>query len=63
MFFKLGALKISQISQENSCVGVSFKQPSGMQLCQKETPKEVLSCEICEIFKSILYRNNLVASK
>ena len=24
MFFKIGALKISQYSQENTCVGVSF---------------------------------------
>ena len=24
MFFKIGALKVPQISQENTCVGVSF---------------------------------------
>ena len=35
-------LKVSQISQENACVGV-----------------QVLSCEICEIFKKTYFEEHL----
>ena len=49
-------LKISQNSQENTCVGVSFLinlHASGLQLYQKkETPTQVFSCEFSEIFKN-----------
>ena len=38
---KLVFLKVSQISQENSCVGVS--------------PSKVLSCEFCKIFENIFF--------
>ena len=51
-------LKISQMSQGNTCVGVSFLQscePSGLQLYSKETPAQVLSCEICEILKNTCF--------
>ena len=43
--------KISQISQEITCIGVLFcGRPC------KETPVQVVSCEFCEIFKTrILY--------
>ena len=44
-------LKISQISQENTCVGVSFYE--------KETPTQVLSCKICEIFKNTCFEEHL----
>ena len=45
-------LKILQISQENTWVGVSYLQsckPSGLQLYSKKTPTQVFSCEIWEI--------------
>ena len=42
-------LKILQILQENTCVGVSFKQTCFFN----KTPTQVFSCEICEIFKNI----------
>ena len=37
-------LKISQISQENSCIGDFFKKVTGLL----ETATQVFSCEICE---------------
>ena len=46
-------LKISQISQENTCAGVSF------QLYQKETPAQVFSREICEIFKNTYFEEHM----
>ena len=48
-------MKISQNSQKNTCVGVSFWQscrPEGLQLYQKVTPTQVFSCEDCDIFKN-----------
>ena len=44
VLWKKGFLKISQISQENICVGVSFRPA--------KTPTLVLSCEISEISKN-----------
>ena len=47
-------LKISQNSQENTCARVSFLiklQAWGLQLFEKETLAQVLSCEFCEISK------------
>ena len=41
-------LKISQCSQENTFVGISFSIK--LQVYQKKTPTHVLSFEICEIF-------------
>ena len=46
--------KILQISQENTCAGISFFtlffMPSGLQLYYKETPTQMFFCEIYEIF-------------
>ena len=48
MFLEIGVLKVSQISQENTCVGVSKTQ--------------VFSYELCETFKSkCFYRTPPVA--
>ena len=55
-------LKISQISQDNTCVGVSFEQscrPDDLQLYYKQTPTKVFSCEICGIFKNIYFEEHL----
>ena len=53
LFFTTGVLKNYQISQENTCVGISFYK-SCMPL-EKETPTQVLLCEICEIFNDTLF--------
>ena len=48
-------LTVSQNSQENTCVRSSFLIK--LQLCnfvKKETPTQVLSCKLYEIFKSTL---------
>ena len=53
---KKAFLKISQDSQENPCVVVSFNKITGLEVCnfiRKETPTQVFSCEYCEIFKNI----------
>ena len=42
-------LRVSQISQENTCVGVSFYyrcRPEDLQLCKNKTPTQVFPCEI-----------------
>ena len=55
-------LKISQISQENTCVGISFyKSCSLRRLCNfiKKTPTQVFSCWICKTFKNIYYVEHL----
>ena len=48
-------LKISQISQENTCVGVLW----GLQLYQKETPTQMVSCEIYKIFRNTFFTEHL----
>ena len=51
-------LKISQNSQENTCVRVSFlimAQAEGSNIVEKEAVAQLFSCEICDIFKSKFY--------
>ena len=55
-------LKISQNSQENTCVRVSFLikfQASACNLIKKETLTQVFSCEICESFKNAFFIKHL----
>ena len=56
-------LKISQNSQENTCVGVSILinlHASGLQLYQKkETTTQVFSCEFSEIFKNTFFSEHI----
>ena len=57
MFYKNKALlKISQNSQENICVGVSFL----IKFIKKETPTQVFSCEFCEIFNNAFFSCRLL---
>ena len=49
-------LKILQILQENTCVGVST---AGLQLYWKQAPTQLFSCEICEIFKNTYFVEHL----
>ena len=53
---KIMFLKISQNSQKNTCVGVLFDK---LQVFRVETPTQVLSCVICEIFKNICFEEHL----
>ena len=48
--------KISQYSQENTCVEVSFKQKN----YQKETQTQMFSCEYWEISKKPILKNTCV---
>ena len=52
--------KISQISQEKTCIGVFLMklQTWDRQLCQKETPTEVFSYEIWEFFKNTYFEEH-----
>ena len=55
-------LKISQYSQENACVRVSFQSscgPSDLQLFKKEILPQVFFCKYCEIFKKAYFGENL----
>ena len=55
-------LKISQYSQENTCVGVTVLQSPGHQLYQKETPIQMFSRGYCEVLKNnSFHRTSLVA--
>ena len=60
------SLEISQNSQENSCVRVSFLikfKAVVFNFIKKETLTQVLSCEFCEICKNTFsYRASPVAS-
>ena len=54
--------KISHISQENTCVGVSFlikMQAWRRATLSKKTPTQVFSYEICEIFKNKFFTEHL----
>ena len=59
-------LKVSRISQDSNCVGVSVWincRAEGLQLYQKETPAQVISSEICLSFKNtFFYRTSPVAA-
>ena len=59
-------LKISQISQENICLSlflIKLQAPEGLQRFSKETPTQVFSCEIYEIFKNtFFYKTPLVTT-
>ena len=65
-FVKKVFLEISQNSQENTCVRVSFLIKLQTQACnfiKKETLLQVFSCEFCEICKNnFFYRTHLVAA-
>ena len=54
-------LKISQISQENTCDRASFliKLQAYNNLIKKESLTQVSSCEICEIFKKTFFIEHL----
>ena len=52
--------KISQNSQENTCVRISFSIK--LQACyfiEKETLTQVFSCEFCEILKNTFFIEHL----
>ena len=53
-------LKISQNSQENTCVGVFYNKVLDLRpAAQKETLAQVFSCEFYEIFKNIFLTDQL----
>ena len=54
IFFKKVSLKMSQNSQENTCV-----RPSNFKFISNETPKQVFPCKFCKIFKNTFFTENL----
>ena len=66
MFCKKVPLEISQISQENSCVRVSFLiklQIEAYNFIKKETLAQVFYCEFCKFSENTFsYRTYLVAA-
>ena len=58
MFFKIDFLTISQISQENACVGVLLMKLQALgpaNLLKKETPAQMFFCYISKSFKNIFF--------
>ena len=53
--------RISQISQESTCVGVFFYKVASLQACNvtKKTPAQVFSCEIWEILRNNYFEEHL----
>ena len=51
-------LNISQNSQENTSVRVSFTGQA-CNFIKKETPTQMFSCEFCEIFKNTFFIEHL----
>ena len=47
-------LKISQNSQENTCVGICYS-PNACNFIKRETSTQVFSWEFCETFKNIFF--------
>ena len=57
-------LEMSQNSQENTCARVFFNKVAGLgcNFIEKETLAQMLSCEVCVLFKNTyFYRTTLVA--
>ena len=54
-------LKISRTSQENTCnvVFLIKLQVFSLQVFWKETPTQVLSCEVCKMFKNNYFEKHL----
>ena len=50
-------LKISQNSQENTCI--ESCRFAGCSFIKKETPIQVLSCEFCEILKNTFFTEDI----
>ena len=65
VLYKKVFLKISQFSQKNTCITVSyliFQLPQARNFIKKETLAEVFSCEYFEILKSIFFTGDWVAA-
>ena len=58
VFFKKVFLKISQNSQENTCTKVA----EACNSIKKEALAQVLSCEFCETFKNIFFKEQFWAT-
>ena len=58
VFFKKVFLKISQNSQENTCTKVA----EACNFIKKEALAQVLSCEFCETFKNIFFKEQFWAT-
>ena len=63
MFFILVVLKISQYSQENTCVGSIVNKITGLKswiLIKKEARRQVLFCKYCESFQNSFFIKHLL---
>ena len=64
MVINVLAIKVMYIHSEgNTCVSLIKLQASGYNFIKKETPAQVFSCELCEIYKNTFsYRTTPVAA-
>ena len=66
IFFKSGVLKnFANFTGKHLCLNLFLikLQASRLQLYQKETPTQVLSCEICKNFKNTFFYRTLPVTK
>ena len=51
---------LAEFTAKHPCWSLFLKKlkASGLQLCSKETPAEVFSCELCEIFQHTFFTEN-----
>ena len=61
VLWKKGVLRISQNSQENTCVKVSFNKVAGLRPATllKKRLAQVFFCEFSEIFKNTFFTEHL----
>ena len=59
VLYKKTILKNLLNSQEKTCTGVSFLIKLQPEASKKETSTQAFSCEFCEIFKNISFKENL----
>ena len=64
MIFKIDVLKdFCNIHRKTHALEPVFDKGLGLEIFEKETPRQVFSCEYCKIFKnSFFYRTPLVAA-
>ena len=56
-----GSSEVRKFHRKKTVLASLFDKAAGpgLQLCEKETPRLVFSCEICEVFKNIYFKEHL----
>ena len=57
VFFEIGVLKVCNIYRKMPVLESLFSKVASLE-AYKETPTQMFSCEYCELFKKILFKEN-----